>query len=297
MQRMRTAFEIVVGEDASTDRTRQIAQHYAEQHPDVVRVLAHDQNLGMHRNWVATMAACRGRYIAWLDADDYWTDPDKLQRQSDFLDQHADYSMVFHDALLLYENGGTGPRSYCRIGNSKPPATCTLEHLLTGNFVPTSAVLFRAGLIGEVPGWIYDLNWIDWPFHLLHAMRGKVGYIDEQMSIYRVHGGGMWSSLPRAARLREIIEFYSRIYDWIPPLPRRVVDQRRAKAYLELSRLSSQSGDPRASLSCLAHAARGYAVCGQAPLLELAIAAAGVGKLGLRRAFAVASKALTGRPR
>jgi glycosyltransferase involved in cell wall biosynthesis len=66
-QRTRAPFEIVIGEDASTDRTREIAQRYAEQYPTLVRVLAHDRNLGMHRNWLTTMAECRGEYIAWLD--------------------------------------------------------------------------------------------------------------------------------------------------------------------------------------------------------------------------------------
>jgi glycosyltransferase involved in cell wall biosynthesis len=293
MQRTRAPFEVVIGEDASTDRTREIAQDYARRYPEIVRVLAHDRNLGMHRNWVATMAACRGRYIAWLDADDYWTSSEKLQRQVDFLDAHPDYSMCFHDAALLYENGAIGAATYCRIGNAKPPATCTLEHLVVGNFVPTSSVMFRAGLIGEIPAWVYDLNWIDWPLHLMHAEHGKVGFIDEQMSVYRVHGGGLWSGLPRPTRLAETIEFYDRIYARLGASPRRVVDQRRAKACLELSRLQATNDEFGAAVKSLTRALRGYVAARQAPpLANLAITTAGVSRLGLRRSGDLARSTL-----
>lgn len=292
MQRTRAPFEIVIGEDASTDRTREIVQQYAERYPGVIRVLAHDRNLGMHRNWLTTMAACRGEYIAWLDADDYWTSPTKLQRQTDFLDENRDYSMCFHDAELVYENGATGATSYCRIGDTKPPATCTLEHLVVGNFVPTSAAMLRVGVVDDFPSWVLELNWIDWPIYLLHATRGKVGFLDEQLSVYRVHGDGMWSGLPRAARLAEIVGFYDSIYHRLGRRPRRVIDRRRAKAYLELARLHADSGDFGAALTCLTRAVRGYVAGGRMPIAGVTVAAAGVGRLGVHRSAAFVRSAL-----
>ena len=79
-------FEIVIGDDFSKDETLSIARSYQEQNPGVVRVLSRSENLGMQRNFYDTFEQCRGKYIAWLDADDYWTYPEKLAIQAHLLE-------------------------------------------------------------------------------------------------------------------------------------------------------------------------------------------------------------------
>ena len=77
MQTVNFPYEIVIGEDCSTDNTRRIVMDYRDRYPDKIRLLLHEQNVGQHANIMRTEAACRGRYMANLDGDDYWTDPCK----------------------------------------------------------------------------------------------------------------------------------------------------------------------------------------------------------------------------
>src|SRR5256885_17089820 len=78
-------FEIVIGEDCSTDGTRGIVQRLVAENPDKIRAICREKNLGMLENHRATYGACRGEYIAFLQGDDYWTDPQKLHKQREFL--------------------------------------------------------------------------------------------------------------------------------------------------------------------------------------------------------------------
>src|SRR5437016_17947 len=79
MQQTNFDFEIVIGEDCSKDRTREICQRLANENPSKIRLLERDKNLGMHENHRQTHFACKGQYIAMLEGDDFWTDPRKLQ--------------------------------------------------------------------------------------------------------------------------------------------------------------------------------------------------------------------------
>src|SRR5687767_7690 len=88
-------YEIVVGEDCSTDDTRAIAVDYARRFPDRIQLLLHERNLGIFENDQRILAACRGEYIAWLESDDYWTSPVKLHKQVALLDAHTEFSAVF----------------------------------------------------------------------------------------------------------------------------------------------------------------------------------------------------------
>lgn len=190
MQRVAFGFEIVIGEDCSTDRTLEIVESYEQRHPDRVRVLRAERNLGIARNWQRTVQACRGQYIAMLEGDDYWTNPQKLQKLADFLDGHPEFATCFHDALVVHENGL--PDKPFPIVPKK--AVYALEDIVQGNFVPTSACMFRNGLVKEFPNWYATLpSYCDWHLHALNAQYGKLGYIDEVMSVYRVHAGAAWS--------------------------------------------------------------------------------------------------------
>jgi glycosyltransferase involved in cell wall biosynthesis len=86
MQRRDFPIEIVIGDDASTDGTLCIAQAYRDKHPDIIRVVERANNVGVQRNTYETLGACRGKYTACLDGDDYWTDPDKLRVQVEVLE-------------------------------------------------------------------------------------------------------------------------------------------------------------------------------------------------------------------
>ena len=109
--RQQTSFgiEIVVGEDCSTDRTLNIVQSYATMYPEAIRIISSESNVGWRNNYRRTIEAARGRYIALLDGDDYFTHRKKLQMQVDLLEAHPDVGMCYgrserKDERILYSH-------------------------------------------------------------------------------------------------------------------------------------------------------------------------------------------------
>ena len=96
-QKTEFPIELILGDDCSTDETLKIAHEYAAKYPDMIRVLAFKENLGIAGNTARTLEECHGKYVAICDSDDAWSDPLKLQKQVDFLEQNQDYGIVYTD--------------------------------------------------------------------------------------------------------------------------------------------------------------------------------------------------------
>lgn len=96
-------FELLIGEDCSTDGTREIVFEYQKKHPDIVRVITSDKNVGMNKNGLRTLRACRGKYTAFCEGDDFWQSPHKLQKQADYLESHPECGLVYssYDVYLV----------------------------------------------------------------------------------------------------------------------------------------------------------------------------------------------------
>jgi glycosyltransferase involved in cell wall biosynthesis len=203
MQKTNFNFEIIIGEDCSTDNTREIVKRYAENYPDKVKLLLAESNLGVSKNFERTLHACRGCYIAILEGDDYWKKPSKLQKQVDFLDVHLECSICCHNVEIIYENRVRKSRNYC---HPNQPEFSELKELLRNNFVATPSVMFRNGLLDSLPPWIHSLIMVDWVLHILNAQFGKVGYIDEIMAAYRIHAAGVWNSATKVQRAKSSIK-------------------------------------------------------------------------------------------
>jgi glycosyltransferase involved in cell wall biosynthesis len=215
MQQTDFEFELVIGEDCSTDKTREIVADYARRYPKRIRALLHEHNLGKlgKNNATAVINACRGDYIAWLEGDDYWTDPLKLQLQVDFLESHRECAICFHNAEKVFEGGGQEPSLYC---SPDMPAVTGLEDLLEYDYIPTASIMYRRGQIGELPSWFLDLQVGDWPSHILRAQYGDVCYINRVMSVYRIHSRGMWNGKTYIDRLLVNIQVYESLYNYLP---------------------------------------------------------------------------------
>ncbi|MEA5605161.1 glycosyltransferase [Nostoc sp. UHCC 0252] len=207
MQQTNFEYEVVIGEDCSTDKTRQIIIDYQNKYPKIIRLLLPDKNLGMHKNFIHTLQACQGQYIAILEGDDYWTSSEKLQKQVDFLDKNLDFAICFHNVLVFWQDNSYSPAIFLH----NQPKTSTIENLLINNFISTPSVMYRAGLVQEFPDWFYKQSMGDWTFHILNAQHGKIGYIDEVMSAYRVHAKGVWSSKSREWQIKETIRMLDTI--------------------------------------------------------------------------------------
>lgn len=204
------SYEIVIGEDCSTDKTRNIVKDYQNRYPDTIKLVLQPNNLGLMKNFMQTLKACSGQYIAMLAGDDYWTDTGKLQKQADFLDGHPDFSLCFHNVKTI----GNGLATLlCPPGQK---IVSGLEDILLKNFIPAVSVMFRKKFFGDFPDWYKDLEFEDWPLFVLCAEQGKIGYLKEVMAGYRVHAASVTGnilSVPEkyTRHLKDIIEFYQAV--------------------------------------------------------------------------------------
>ena len=187
-QKVDFEYEIVIGEDNSTDRTRLICIEYAAKYPDLIRFCPREKNLGMAGNWEKTIQNCKGRYIALCEGDDYWTDPLKLQKQVDFLEANPDYVMCFHQIKIL-KIDGTIVEDFITI---VPEEHETIEDCARfGNYIHTPSVVYR-NVLSELP-FEFKLSPIgDYFLYMMLAEHGKIKYIKEKMAVYR-HGVGILS--------------------------------------------------------------------------------------------------------
>ena len=132
----------------------------------------------------------RSPYVAICDGDDYFTDPNKLQMQADFLDAHPDCAICFHPVRVIYEDDPTRERFYPPL-EELPRGVRQfyyLSDLIKCNLIQTNSVMYRWRFIDGLPDWFRpDLMPGDWYWHLLHAEKGKIGFINKVMSVYRRH--------------------------------------------------------------------------------------------------------------
>lgn len=194
-QRCTMPFEHIIVDDNSDDASASAIDNYASRHAHVRPFYlschaAHGENVQM------MFSRCRSTYVAICDGDDYFTDPHKLQKQVDFLEEYPQCSVCFHPVDVIYEDGSP-PRVY-------PPENLlprgvrkfyTIKDLLFANLIQTNSVMYRWRFRDGLPDW-FDATLIpgDWYWHFLHAELGLIGYLREHMSAYRRHATSLYAS-------------------------------------------------------------------------------------------------------
>ncbi len=248
MQRATFDYEIIVSEDCSVDGTREIVLEYQRRYPKQIRVLLSEENI--RSNFIVTrgIQAAEGQYIALLDGDDYWTIPDKLQKQVEFLDSHPNCAICFHNVRVLDESNGKSDQLW-NSPSQKPIAT--FEDIWMGNFIATCSTMFRQGIIGEIPGWYETMFPItDWPLHILNAEHGNIGYLDEVMGVYRFHGGGCYSTFPEKKKLTETMNFYKSMNEHLQFKYDKMIRTALSKYFFEWTEEYLKRGDLDQARSC-----------------------------------------------
>ena len=194
MQKSNFPYEVFVHDDCSTDGTTEIIQEYAKKYPDVIKPIIEIENQWQkgglkHIIHLMNESYRCGKYIAFCEGDDYWTDPCKLQKQVDFLETHPDYSMCFHSARKKYETDAIAWIDCENIQDKDYDPT----DIFINWTVPTASVLcrkeamdFYASLKHPEKIQNYDIFII-----LSCAMVGKIRGMHEQMSVYRIQDGGL----------------------------------------------------------------------------------------------------------
>jgi glycosyltransferase involved in cell wall biosynthesis len=199
MQRVSFSYELVIADDCSTDGTATILRDYAERFPDRVRLIVREKNLGAGPNAVDLLKRLAGDYIAYLEGDDYWSDPDKLQRQVDYLDAHDGCALVHHRVARIAWPSG-------EVIDEWPPPRHRRERmepqdLVTTNYIQSCSMMFRRTWLPPLDDEFQRLQVGDWPLCVLLSERGWLGYIDRTMAHYRMHPASGWNSRPPAHKL------------------------------------------------------------------------------------------------
>lgn len=189
MQKTNFPIEIIIHEDASTDKTAKIVRQYSEKFPELIVPIFQTENQyskrpdGILNSIVLPMI--RGKYVAICEGDDYWTDPLKIQKQVDFLEANPDYGMVYTNAKVYNQDSGVLENK--AIVSMK----CILfEQILTNPNIPALTVLIRNSIIvqyrNEILPEIGKCLMADYPLWLFTAKQSKIKYLDDITSVYRV---------------------------------------------------------------------------------------------------------------
>lgn len=200
-------FEILIGEDDSSDNTRAICIEYAEKYPDKIRLFLNDRKNVIYIDEIATgrwnfinnIKHAKGKYVAIIEGDDYWTDKKKLQYQANLLTEKPGCSICFHDAQILFEETNV----YCEFsthliksyGHNPLAGGNIIEFGIKEIFekwmMPTASIMYRRESLDSLPKWFCKIFSGDRAMQLLLADKGQVIYLNRKMCVWRRHSQGL----------------------------------------------------------------------------------------------------------
>lgn len=195
LQKTNFVFEVLIHDDASTDKSADIIREYEAKYPDIIKPIYQTENQyskGVGVTRIYQFPRAKGKYIAMCEGDDYWTDPYKLQKQVDFLETNEEYSICFHPVKVWKENEKELVDDFITREVSE---TTTILDLAEGNYMHTPSVVFRRNQeVFDIFNSLGALPAGDYILHMLNAKNGKIKKLSEIMGVYRVHDGGVWSN-------------------------------------------------------------------------------------------------------
>ena len=211
------SIELIVADDASSDNTLAIIKGYEEKDARFTfKYLDNSRNLGITKNYQRGFTACTGEYVAVLEGDDYWVSPYKLQCQTEFLDGHWECDVCSVNYFVFEENRfHFYPRTAIGNGHRLITARDLIADNLVGNF---STCMYRRAVLLTLPQQLFDILSYDWIVNICVARSSMIGFLEEPMSVYRLHGHGIWSQTPHLEKIKiqlEIIPSYDALTDHV----------------------------------------------------------------------------------
>lgn len=205
MQKVDFDYEIVIGDDSSTDGTKSILLEYKKKYPDKIKLFLNKKNVGAIRNSINVKKHCNGKYIAFLEGDDFWTDVNKLQIQIDFLENSPEYSGCYHDANVIGDN-----KKRCKLYKI---TRCDISGFKKYfDLIPTipTASLVMINMLKDEENLKYFTKTKFIGDRIVHALilrQGKIKYIDKLMCTYRfiTNGKTSYSSMNYILKLKDYI--------------------------------------------------------------------------------------------
>ncbi|MCE7062741.1 glycosyltransferase [Dyadobacter sp. CY343] len=250
MQQTNFEFEIVIGDDASTDRTQDIIREYDRKRPGIIRAFLHSENQGPseprefagRNNVLQLIKACKGEFVAMCEGDDFWTDPLKLQKQVDYLEQNPEISICHHNMRVIYEDGS--PEHL--FNNPDQKAISTIEDILEDKwFFATASWMYRNYFLNnDFAEWHSRAAAGDWAIMIQLAAQGKIGYLADVMGVYRKHSAGLSNihSQTNLKFLKNRKEMFENVDKWLAYKYHNTAQATISRYEQELSRLEKIGG-------------------------------------------------------
>jgi glycosyltransferase involved in cell wall biosynthesis len=212
--------EIIVGEDESNDGTREICIDFAKKYPDKIKLFLRKRSESQYFenaskkcgfNGLWNLVEAKGKYVAWCEGDDIWTDPLKLQKQVDLLDARSDLVMCFTNIQHINDKG-----QYLKTTHFQyPDNEFSFEQYIAKVFPPTLSTIFKKDAFpAAIP---YQLLYVfnrDMFIKALVAQHGKVIFLKDVTAAYRIHGGGIYSSSSNTKKMNDKLNTFKVMYHY-----------------------------------------------------------------------------------
>ncbi len=186
-QKTKYNYEIIIGEDCSTDRTKEILLQYQQLYPNKIKLILQEKNIGVTPNFIASINYSRAKYIALLDGDDYWTNKSKLEKQIEFLETNSHYSGSAHQSLVIYYD-----TEKSHLFGIQEETDFDINDTISNRKFHTSSLIFRKYIWDKckgIPENIAVSN--DRAIFPMIAIFGRIKYFKEPMCVYRKTQNGI----------------------------------------------------------------------------------------------------------
>ncbi len=205
MQETDFPFEVIVHDDFSTDKTADILVKYAEKYPTIIKLILQKENQWSKgiKPVKASLEKASGKYIAFCEGDDYWTDTKKLQIQLDEMRKIENCQMSFHPSIDKWDDNSIKDEINTKYADGNKVFSVKEIILGDGGFCPTVSLMFEKEAISNMPEWFERAPFGDYFLQIFGALKGGALYIDRAMAVYRRMVPGSWSAGVLEVKTRE----------------------------------------------------------------------------------------------
>ncbi|MFU8787387.1 MAG: glycosyltransferase [Methylobacter sp.] len=252
-QATKEPIELIVADDGSSDNTVSLIKEYENKkdHQFHFKYLDNKINLGITKNYQRGFAACSGDYVAVLEGDDYWISPFKLQRQIEFLDAHWECGLCSANYFVFEETRfHFYPRTAPGTGYRLLSARDLIADNLVGNF---STCMYRKSALSALPKELFEICSYDWIVNICVARSSLIGFIEETMSVYRLHANGVWTQTAPTEKLKAqlaLIPVYDTLTDHVYHAEFELLSN-RLQQMVSISNLTHLAATAKKPTACL----------------------------------------------
>lgn len=208
-------YEIIIGEDCSSDKTREICIQYQSKHPEKIKLILHESNQGLIGNYKNLLNECRGKYIAVCACDDYWTDNQKLQKHVDFMEQNEDTVVTYHDVKTIDEDGDLLSDQFL---TKEYKRNFSSQELNYGVWIIPLSMCFRKIVVKELLNALNDKVFLEDVFTISILGNYGNGVLIDSSAAYRFSRNSIWSmqrdskkKLLQTGTYGELFQYYNLI--------------------------------------------------------------------------------------